>query len=470
MAVVEVPKKWDHEADVIIVGGGTAGLPAAIVVAEAGLKATVLESRPTCGGSLKMVVGAFAIAGSDEQKEQGIEDSPELFYEDLLNICGADPQIARAYVDNQLDAYRMFREQGIKFPGVNPFPRHSRVRGLGWLWGMGPEMVKALEDRARNRNVEILFRHRASRLITEPQTGKVIGLRVSLKEETKNFKAKRAVILATGGFGRNRQMIAEYCPEMVDGTPMMPPSHLGDGLKMALAVGAATKDIGIAVAPAWPICIERHQNVIAATRWGGIMVNVDGKRFHDESCSEGFYGPMTGAGMRQPGGVYWIVYNGRISENVRENEDEGHVAAVDKSKKYEADTIEGLAKSAGIDAKGLKETIDKYNGDIDSEGYDTVLGRKFQWGSTRPLVKIETFPFYAVKCVTAITSMKGGLKINACGQVLNQYDEVIPGLYAAGEVTGGLNTKMYLLGVMSSGSMTFGIIAGKNAAKEPAWQ
>ena len=469
MAVIEIPKEWDHEADVIIAGGGAAGLPAAIVVAEAGLKATLLESMPTCGGSISIGIGDFAIAGSDEQKAAGVGDSPDIFYQDLIDLCGADPEIARAYVDNQLDAYRMLKEEGIKFPGVIQFPGHSRNRALAWLIGRGPEIIKALEDRARKAGVEVLFNHRATRLITNPQTRRVIGLKVSVKDKSMNFEVKRAVILATGGFGRNREMIAEYAPEMVSALPIMPPSHLGDGLKMGLALGAATKDIGAAVAPSLPVCVETYLNPIQALFWGSIAVNVDGKRFYEESCSEGFYGSLTGAGMKQPGGVYWIVYDENIIEVMRHNPENSHVVYIEKCKQYQADTIEELAKSAGVDAKGLKETTDKYNGDIDSEGYDTVFGRKHQFGLERPLLKIDTPPFYAIKCATSITSLKGGLKINADSQVVNQYGEAIPGLYAAGEVTGGLHTKSYLSGVMSSASMTFGIIAGRNAVKESAW-
>ena len=314
MAVVEVPEKWDHEADVVVVGGGTAGLPAGIVVAEAGLKATVLETRASCGGSFKMVAGGFAAAGSDEQKEQGIDDSPDILYEDLLNYSGADPEIARAYVDNHLDAYRMLKDEGINFPRLNALPCHSRVRSLS-VSGLGPKMVQAVEKRARDRGVEILFKHRATRLITGPETGRVLGLKVKVGEETKNFKAKRAVILASGGFGRNREIIAEYAPYMVNCIPMMPPSHLGDGLKMAMAKGAATKDMGISVEPAWPVCVETHSNAVWVLNWGGIMVNVNGKRFHNESQAEGFYGPMTGAGMKQPGSVYWTVYDEKIKED-----------------------------------------------------------------------------------------------------------------------------------------------------------
>jgi len=480
MPGVEVPRKWDHEADVIIVGGGTAGLPAAITVAEAGLKATVLETKPACGGSFNMVAGAFAIAGSDEQKELGIEDGPDLVYDDLVNVSGALPEVARAFADNQLDAYKMLKEQGIKFPGIVPHPCHSRPRCLGWLQGLGPKLVRALEDRARKTGVEILFRHRAARLIRDPQTGKIIGLTVDVKDETKNFKAKRAVILATGGFGHNKEMIAEYEPEMVRGFPKMPNSHQGDGLKMALAMGAATKDIGIAVAPSWPLCIETHSNAIWLLDYGAIAVNKYGKRFHNEASMEGFYGPLTGIGMRQPDGVYWIVYNDKIKDQVgtvdlvgKEGKTERNaeqIKSIEQCKQYKANTIEELAESAGIDTKGLKETVGKYNSDIDSMGYDTVFGRKFQFGEMRPVVKIDVPPFSSIKCITSITSMKGGLKINGRSQVLNQYDEAIPGLYAAGEIIGGLNTKTYLLGVMTSSCMTFGIIAGRNAVKEPAWQ
>jgi len=466
MSILKVPEKWDHEADVIIVGGGTAGLPAAVVVAESGLKASILEAGAQCGGSFNMVAGCFAIAGSDEQKEADIDDSSEIYYQDLVNVCGVEPELARAFANTQLDTYRMIKEEGVKFNELLPPPGHSRVRGLGCS-GIGPKMVKALENRARRVGVQILCKHKATRLITQPQTGRVIGLMVDVKGEMKNFKAKKAVILASGGFGRNREMIAEYAPDMVDAIPKMPAAHRGDGLKMGLELGAATKDIGKAVAPAWPVCSSTHSCALWPLNLGGIAVNVDGDRFFDESCKEGFYGPLTGAGMKQPGGVYWVIYDDKILEKV--NKIEYWRNTIEKCKKYKANGIEELAKSAGINVKGLSETIEKYNNDVATSGYDSVLGRKAQLGNQGALVQI-TPPLFAVKCVTSITSMKGGLKINASTQVLNQYGEIIPGLYAAGEVTGGLHTKTYLLGIMSAGSATLGVIAGRNSAKELDWQ
>ncbi len=478
MIPLEVPKTWDHESDVLIIGGGTAGLPAGITVVEAGLKATVLEARSSPGGSFAMVAGAFAIAGSDEEKELGIEDNAELFYQDEINVCGADPEIARAFADNQILAYKMLKEEGVKFPGIVPHPCHSRPRCLGWLSGMGPVMVKALENRCKRVGVEIITKHRAQRLVADPKTGRIIGATAEADGKKKYFKAIKAVIITTGGLGHNKELIAEYAPHMVNAIPKMPVSHQGDGLVMALDVGCATRDLAVSVAPSWPVDIQNHSNAIWLLDYGAIFVNVHGLRYHNEASDEGFYGPMTGSGMRQPGGYYFIIFNDKIRNLVgtidligkegQTEPNEEQRKSIEKCNIYKGNTVEDLAKAAGIDAKGLKATIEKYNGDIEKYGYDTVFGRKHQFGAMREMMKIDGPPWYAIKTVTSITSCKGGIKINGKCQVLDHFGGTIPGLYAAGEVTGGLHTKTYLLGIMSSSSMTQGIIAGRNAVKEPS--
>lgn len=473
MTPSEVPEKWDHEADVLIIGGGTAGLPAAIEVRRAGRTATVLESRPQCGGSLGMIVGAIAFAGTDEQKEAGIEDGPDILYNDLINVCGADPEIARKVADVQLEAYNIFKEEKFRWPGIVDLPGHSATRGMGWILNYGPKVVKCLEDRARRDGAQILFRQRAKRLVIDPETDRVTGLKVDVAGEDKYFKAQKAVIIASGGFGRNRELIAEYSPYMATCVPKMPVGHQGDGFKMALNIGAATKDIGMAVAGSWPVSFETHSRAIWALDWGGVMVNIHGKRFFKESSEEGFYGRMTEAGMRQPGGVYWVIFDQNVFDHVGTSQVKGtiernmaHYRDIENCAKVKASTLEELAEKAGIDAAGFKETIDKYNSDIDQYGYDTVFNRKYQFGTSRPIWKL-TPPYYAVKCVTSLTSCKGGIKIDADCHVLNYFDEVIPGLYAAGEVSGGLWKHSYMLAVMTSSAMAQGIIAAKSAVKEP---
>jgi len=462
MAVIPVPEKWDYEADVIVVGAGTAGLPAAIVAAEAGAKVAVLELMSYCASSLALIEVGAAFAGTEEEKERGIEDSPEQYYKDGVENAQGAPEIWRAFADNQLDTYRLCKEVGMEVGDLMMAHGHSVSRSF---WAKGSDMLRCLGKAAKEKGAEILFLHRATRLITDPKTGRVLGLKVRVKDKTQDFKAKRAVILATGGFGRNHEMVEEYGPEFVDCIPIMPPGHLGDGLKMGLAVGAATKDLGHAVISSFPIdIVTKTGNMAFLTVPGGIFVNVNGQRFWDEACRESFYGTLTRQGMRQPGGEYWAVYDEK-EKKVMISEKLG------KAKPYQADTIEELAKKAGIDPKGLKETVDKYNSDIESVGYDTVFDRRTALAGDGMPATIDTPPFYAVKCATTTTSFKGGLKIHPNCQVVNQYDEVIPGLYAAGELTGGLwgANGTYLPCTMVSASMTFGRIAGRNAAAEPPW-
>jgi len=462
MAVVPIPDKWDYEADVIVVGAGTAGLPAAIVAAEAGAKVTVLELMSYCASSLAIIGVGPAFAGTDEQKAAGIEDSPEQYYKDGVELAKGDPELWKVYTDNHLDVYRWCKEIGMEWGELFAPPGHSVKRGF---WAKGSDMLKCLERTAKQKGVETLFLHRATRLITDPRTGRVLGLKVRVKDKTQDFKAKRAVVLATGGFGQNKEMVREYGPEYIDCVPHMPPGHLGDGLKMALAIGAGTKDLGNAVISSGSIDVEtKTGGWIWVAYLGAIFVNVNGNRFWDEGLRTSFYGLISKEGLRQPGGLYWVVYDDKVRKQIPPER-------LGKAKPYRGDTIEELAEKAGIDPKGLKETIDKYNSDIETVGYDTVFDRRTLVGVDGTPVTLVTPPFYAVRLTASTTSFKGGLKINARCQVVNQYDEVIPGLYAAGEVTGGLwgYDGTYLPNTMVPAAMTFGRIAGSNAAAEQPW-
>ena len=476
MAPVNVPKKWDHETDILIIGGGTAGLPAGITAVAEGCKATVLETQPKAGGSFAMVAGAFTVAGCPEQEEVGIEDSPELLYKDFIEICGAVPDMARAYADNHHEAYWMLVNEGIKFPGIVPHPQHSRQRCLGWIGGMGPSFVKALLGRCERDGVEILYKHRARKLVKDPDTGRILGATVEVGGETKMFKANKGVIIASGGFGRNKRLIAESDPVLVDCIPKMPISHRGDGLIMAMDAGAATKDMAVSMAASWPLCRDTHANCIWLTDYGAIFLNVNGERYHDESSSEGFYGPMTRHGMLQPGGVYWILFTdeimdlvgtvdiiGRQGDPVKNQE---QIDGVKACKWYTADTVEEVGEMAGFDGETASKVVTKYNRDIDEVGYDTAFGRKRQFGDRGDMMKLNDPPYHAIKCITALTSNKGGIRVSGKGEVIDNYDDVIPGLYAAGEATGGLNSKMYILGCMTSSAMTQGIVAGRCCAQE----
>lgn len=464
MPRLEVPKEWDYTTDVLVVGGGTAGLPAGAAAAQAGAKATILELSTICGGSGNVIMVGASFGGTDIQKKQGIEDSPELRYRDGVEVARGEPELWRVYVDHELDTYNWFKEMGI-YPWTEELlalPGHSAPRLHRYR---GKPVMEAIEKYARDKGAEILLEHRATRLIADPTTDRVLGARVVVKGKTvKNFKARKAVILTCGSFGRNKEMVREYGSRYADCIPLMAPGHLGDGLKMAFELGAATSHIGDSVVASLAACTTTHYDKALLAVWkGGIAVNVNGERFYDESCPKGYYGLLTDAGLDQPGKVYWIVYDEKIRNAAG-------VEEMEKHKEFKADSIDKLAEAAGINPKGLVATVEKYNSDIDSEGYDTVFGRKHQTFIHGDPVKLDTPPFYAIKCETSITSFKGGLKINSRCQVINVYGEPIPGLYAAGEVTGGLfGEGIYLGGTNWPAAMTFGRVAGRNAAAESPW-
>jgi len=472
MTPVSTPKQCDLETDVLVIGAGAAGLPAAIAVAEAGFKPLIIEVNAKAGGSLAMVVGGFSVPCNDEQKAAGIKDSPDMCYNDLIRVCDSDPEIARAYVDNVYTVYKILKEEGMVWPGLIESPMHCAGRNFGWLLGYGPKIVACFQKRLDKLGVKTLYRHRGHRLTVDPATGRVNGAIVLDGEKKKFIKAKMGVILGTGGFLHNPEMVGEYDPSMLKAIPKMPVSHQGDGHKMAFELGAATTDIGVAVAGSWPLCTETHSPCIWALDWGGIMVNKYAKRFYNEGSVEGYYGFMTKAAMNQPDGVYFVIYDGQVENGIGTCKIKGeisrnmlHVKHLEECHRHYGSTPEELAKKLGLDPAAFAATIAKYNGDIEKHGYDTEFQRKFQRGEARPLHTLKA-PLIGIRAVTATTSAKGGIKINGKGQVINQFGEAIPGLYAGGEITGGLWHKSYLLSMMSSSSCTQGYLAGKNLVKE----
>ena len=236
-------------------------------------------------------------------------------------------------------------------------------------------------------------------------------------------------------------------------------------MKMVLDVGGATAGIGVAVCPSISVCTETNHTTIMPNH-GAISVNKDGKRWTDEmGTALGTYSVMFRDIVRQDphGGLHFNIYDNKIRE-------EASPEAYRHVKEYKTDTIAELARAVGINPEALVETINEYNSDIDKHGYDVKFGRR-EWGGLHgkePPPKIDTPPFYAMKCKVSLSSLKGGVKINPKAQVVDHFGDAIPGLYAAGEVTGGFFAKpdAYYAGIMSLQGFVFGRVAGENAAVE----
>ena len=464
MPFYQIPQKWDGEADVIVVGAGNAGLPAAIAAKDKGAKVIVLEAWSGPASSLAYIAGGTPFVGTELQKEAGIDDSPDKVFQEAVEVSGGSPELYEVLKNRQTDTYEWLKALGAKPVGLFHAPGHSERR-IHRFEGHGAGLLKVLRKAAEERGIDIRFKHRAERLVVDPATGRVIGIRAKHEDKDVSFRAKKGVILANGGFIRNKEMIAEYGPTYLECTPVAPPTHMGDGLKMVLDVGGATSGIGVAVCPSISACTETSHTTIMPNH-GAISVNKDGQRWCDEMCTEwGTYSPMFREIVRQDphGGLHFNVYDSHIRE-------EASPEAYRQIKEFTADTIEGLAKAAGIDPDGLVKTLNEYNSDIDKHGYDVKFGRR-EWGGLHgkePPPKIEKPPFYAMKCKVSLSSLKGGVKINTGAQVVDNFDKPIPGLYAAGEVAGGFCGKAdaYYAGVMTLQGFVFGRVAGENTAAE----
>jgi len=431
-----MPKEWDLESDVLIIGAGTAGLAAAIEARKAGASAY--------------------------QREQGIEDKPDNYYEDGVKVCHGEPAMWRVFADNHLKTYEMITGLGYKPIAVWRLPGHSAQRSH-YFEGGGPELLRLLEHGASAQGTKILFSHKVTRLIVDLERKRVVGVKAEKDRKALNFKARKAVIIASGGFGNNPKMVEEFkgleyakrCLPTMRG-------HTGEGIKMAMAVGVATSHIGTAAMPSIPMDANTKNPAAITlhhTLCGAIFVNSAGERYVNE-CLQIF--PYLGeASFAQSGDYVFNVYDSKIREMIE-------LVDWDIFKEYQDDTIEGLAKQLGIEPKALVEGVKEYNDDIDKNGYDTKFGKKLLLAHINaPPVKVEKPPFYGLKLMQCFTSYKGGLKINEKAQAIDQYGEVVPGLYVAGEGAGGLfGEGSYICGTMICMSLTFGRIAGISAAAE----
>jgi fumarate reductase flavoprotein subunit len=457
----QVPNKWDGEADVVVVGGGNTGIPAAIRAHEKGVKVILLEASNGMASSLAMIAGGTPFAGTDFQKENGVEDSADIMYEEAIAVSGGDPALWRALVDHQLEAYYWLKSIGAKPEALHLAPGHKIRRSIRFE-GHGPGLCNLLRQALEKSRVDARFKHRARKLIVD--NDRVIGVTAEADGKILNFRARKAVVLATGGFCQNFDLVKEFGPEYANLVPTAPKGHRGDGLVMAMAVGAATAGIGLAVCPSLPIDIGTG-NLLTSSGIGGIAVDRNGERWANEATSDLDSYTMRYKEIinRDPTGLHFVISD----EKARRTDPYG---TYKKYKIYKADNVAELENMLGIKEGGLQKTLKEYNSDIEKYGYDRKLGRKLLGMAFpgEPPHTIDTPPYYGIKCKVCLTSMKGGLKINTKNQVLNQFGDVISGLYAAGELAGGLMgiPSHYYTGTMTVQCFTQGRIAGDNAADE----
>ena len=439
------------DTEIVVIGAGGAGMTAAIMLHQAGKSFVLLEKMPYAGGNTTKATGGMNAAETHYQKEQGIEDSTALFAADTMKGGHAlnDPSLVAMMANKSAEAIDWLDTIGASLPKISYSGGASvnRIHAPEDGSGVGGFLVDRFSAKLEELGVEILYNTAATELLTDSE-GKICGVKADGEDCSYTFNCK-AVILATGGFGANEEMYTQYRPDLKGTVTTNAPGATGDGILMAQALGADLVDIEqIQLHPT----VEQTTSILITESVrgdGAILVNSQGVRFTNELLTRD---AVSAAELAQEGQFAWIIFD----QNLRD-----HLKATEKYVKsgitVQADTIEGLAELLEIDPATLAKTLEDWNGYVKNQR-DPDFGR-----TTGMDADLTTPPYYAIKIAPGIHHTMGGVKINTAAQVINTEGQPIPGLFAAGEVTGGVHGGNRLGGNAVADIVIFGRIAAESA-------
>ena len=463
---VEVEKKdQEFDTEVAIIGGGGAGLAAAVSAHQNGAKVLLVEKMPNVGGNTIISGSAFNAVDPKRQSAQGIEDSVEKHFQQTYEGGDkkGDPELVRVLVENAYPTIEWLESLGMKFTD-------KVFTVLGALWPRSHKPVEPLGTGYVNTFMNYINEHKdditvlteveAKELLVDTE-GAVTGFLAEGKNGKITVNAKNGVIIATGGFGSNVEMRDQYNTIWPKLTNIKTTNHrgaTGDGIIMAEKVNASIVQMeNIQLLPMGdPVTGSLSGNIEQGVE-NRIFVNAQGNRFVDEGARRDV---MTKALMEQTDSMMWVIVDqhsyptGDTVNNFNETID----SLVKEGRAYKADTLEDLAKQIGVEPANLVKAVEAFNASVD--------GAKDEFGRTLFMDKLDTAPFYAGKRVPTVHHTMGGIKITPETRVVDQNGEIIKGLFAAGEVTGGIHGANRLGGNALADVHTFGRIAGATAAKE----
>lgn len=454
---------WRREADVVVVGGGLAGFCAACEAGAQGAEVLLLEKQPEIGGSTVLSSGLFAFAGTDMQRVRGIEDSNALLVRDLKSAGGNenDERLLQAYAERQLESYEWLNSAGVRFRGVELSAAHSVPRAHA---ADSQELMRLVSGRAHQTGrVKTLVGAPADRLVRPDSEAGVLGVVAQIDGRRQAIRARHGVVLASGGFSRNAEMLKSFVPAQAAAVRYGGEGNTGDGIKMAWQLGAGFRDFGHIKGT---FGFHTNARTEAGRGWtklfiyrGAIAVNRHGKRYVDESRS---YKLLGDAVLGQPDAMAFQIFDqGIMDMGVEGVSPFDFRSAQKRGLVEEAQSIEGLAKKIGVDAATLAATVRRYNGFV-ANGRDEDFGRESLSNHYGKLVKIERAPFYAYATTSGLIATYCGLTVDPETRVLDVFGAPIKGLFAAGEIMGGFHGVSYMTGSALGKCVIFGRKAGRN--------
>ena len=487
------------DADVVVVGAGGAGMTAAISAAADGLKVVVVESQAMVGGNSVRATGGMnaaktplqdkntfgesagvektlaaaegyadnetitALAATVSEQWKAYQANPEGYFDsvelmELDTMIGGkginNPELVKTLCSNTADSIVWLDSVGASLTSVGAFGGasvkriHRPVNEEGKTLSVGAYIVPILEKNLQDAGVEIILNTTVDTILTDAN-GAACGVSGVANDGSKLTVNADAVILTTGGFGANLDMVVSYKPELAGFMTTNAAGIQGQGIKMAEALGAATVDMNQ---------IQIHPTVEANTAAliteglrgdGAILVNAEGKRFFDEVSTRD---KVSAAEIAQPGSYSYLIVDQAMAD--ASNVIQGYIK---KGFTTQGETYEELAKALGMDEAAFAETMNTWNGYVEAKN-DPEFGRT---SFANPL---NTAPYYAIKVTAGVHHTMGGLKINPAAEVLTEDGSAIAGLFAAGEITGGVHGANRLGGNAVADFVVFGRIAAQSAA------
>lgn len=443
----------NETTQVVVVGGGAAGLSAAISAQESGAEVIIVEKQDIVGGAMTRSGGKLMAAGTEAQEEQGISDSADKMYEYLMSVGDGlvDAQKVRDFSDNSLEIYNWMVDMGVEIQDVEPIhqsvdtPRvHNTLGGGGMTSGFGGNITVPMYEKFIELNGTVIYGTTVDTIIMED--GIVKGVSGVKSDGSKVVINADAVIVATGDHTQDKESVTSYGKSFPFVASTCPTGNVGDGIKMAEAIGAQIKDN-----EAVQVVFLDFNSGVGINEEAGLILSMDGVRVANEFTYQYHVGDALAKAGSTSG---WYIATSTDTEPTVQ-----YAMTLDSTIK--ATSIEDLAKQMDVDVTVLKDTIEHYN-ELCAAKNDTDFNKPAEY-----LYPIEGDTYYAMKLLPSITVTYDGILTDTDSQVLDTNNNVILGLYAAGATTnmGIIGTEYPGCGTAISGGAYAGFVAGKNAAE-----
>ena len=459
IAVEKKVEDIDKTVDVVVAGAGGAGLTAAITAVQNGKSVVVLEKAAIPGGNSSRATGGMNAAETHYQKEQGIEDSADLFYSDTM--AGGhdinDPDLVRTLAENSSEAIDWLDSIGAPLSnigqagGASTKRQHRPVNDEGKILSVGTFLVEKLSAKAADVGVEVIYNAKVDEILMDGD--KASGLHAVGPDGQQITIHANSVVMATGGFGSNPEMIEKYRPDLEGYVSTNAPTITGDAIPMLEAIGADFVDLE--QIQIHPTVVQKDGSLISESLRGdgAILINSEGVRFCNEILTRDV---VSAHEIEQPGSFAWLVVDQKMYEGSTVIEKYLNSGLMTK-----CDTVADLAKFMEVDEAVLTETLEKWQAAAAAQK-DEEFGRE---NFDALLTDLSNPPYYVVKIAPGIHHCMGGVHINTNAEVISTGGDPIPGLYACGEVTGGVHGGNRLGGNAVADFVVFGRIAGESASK-----